>query len=352
MISLGASDLFLSSHTPPAFRVNGKIQRNADDEPLSAGKTEQMARLMMVDEQWDAFHNNLEMNLAFTLPNIGRFRVNAFRQRGDIALVIRSIASRVPQIESLRLPDILKEMVMLKRGLVLVSGPAGSGKSTTLAAMIDYRNKHDLSHIITVEDPIEYYLTHKQCVVHQREIGNDTKSYHEALINAMRQSPDVLVIGEIRDRDTLEHALNYADTGHLCLATFHANNIPQALERMLHMFEEDKREQIMVGLSLNTKALFGQRLVPTLDGGRTPAYELLVNTPRIQDLIRRGDLAELRETMGKDVNSGMQTFDQSLHTLYRNGIISADTALEHAESVNNMRVQMRLEAAQAGGGRI
>ena len=348
MNQLGASDLFLSSGCAPTYRVNGKLQASDDvNMILAKGATTKMCQLIMVEEQLKKFETDKEMNMAFSLPSIGRFRVNIFRQRGDIALVIRAIASEVPNFNDLHIPDILKELVMLSRGLVLVVGPAGSGKSTTLASMLDYRNENDLAHIITVEDPIEHFLTHKKSVIHQRELGIDTHSYEDALCNAMRQSPDVLVIGEIRDRSTLEHAIEYADTGHLCLATFHAHNTMQALERMTNMYAEDRRDQVMLGLSMNLQAIYSQKLVPDTQDGRVPAWELLTKTARSSDLLRRGDFSELHEVIEKDVNNGMQTLDQSLYELYCNGKITAETAMQYADSAGNMRLQMRL-AQQAG----
>jgi len=343
MNQLGASDLFLSSGCPPTYRVNGKLHTCDDNElTLPKGATTKMCQLIMVDKQHDQFEADKEMNMAFSLPGIGRFRVNIFRQRGDIALVIRAIANEVPSFDDLKIPTKLKELVMLPRGLVLIVGPAGSGKSTTLASMLDYRNENDLAHIITVEDPIEHFLTHKKSIIHQRELGVDTHSYEDALCNAMRQSPDVLVIGEIRDHNTLEHAIEYADTGHLCLATFHAHNTMQALERITNMFTDNRRDQILLGLSMNLEAIHSQKLVPDTQSTRVPACELLVKTARSSDLLRRGEFVELREVIEKDVNNSMTTLDQSLHELYQGGSISAETALQYADSVGNMRLQMRL----------
>jgi len=344
MNQLGASDLFLSSGCAPTYRVNGKLQASDDvNMILAKGATTKMCQMIMVEEKLKKFETDKEMNMAFSLPSIGRFRVNIFRQRGDIALVIRAIASEVPNFNDLHIPNILKKLVMLSRGLVLIVGPAGSGKSTTLASMLDYRNENDLAHIITVEDPIEHFLSHKKSVIHQRELGIDTHSYEDALCNAMRQSPDVLVIGEIRDRNTLEHAIEYADTGHLCLATFHAHNTMQALERMTNMYTEDRRDQIMLGLSMNLQAIHSQKLVPDTQDGRVPAWELLTKTARSSDLLRRGDFSELHEVIEKDVNNGMQTLDQSLYELYCNGKITPETAIQYADSAGNMRLQMRLE---------
>lgn len=343
MKQVGASDLFLSSECTPTFRINGKLQPCNDEAMhLPKGATDKMCQLIMLEKHRERFDADKEMNMAFSLPGIGRFRVNIFRQRGDIALVIRAIADDVPDIDELNIPAVLKDLVMLPRGLVLIVGPAGSGKSTTLASMLDYRNKNDLAHIITIEDPIEHFLKHKKSVIHQREIGTDTHSYEEALRNAMRQSPDVLVIGEIRDRNTLEQAIEYADTGHLCLATFHAHNAMQTLERIMNMYPQDQRDHIMLGLSMNLQAIEAQKLIPDTHGGRMPAWELLRRTARVSDLLRRGEFAELHDVIEKDVNTGMQTLDQSLYELYQAGHITAESALQFADSVGNMRLQMRL----------
>ena len=343
MKDLGASDLFLSSECTPTFRINGKLQPYSDSETiLPKGATDKMCQLIMVEKHREKFDTDKEMNMAFSLPGIGRFRVNIFRQRGDIALVIRAIADEVPAFNDLNIPPTLKDLVMLQRGLVLIVGPAGSGKSTTLASMLDYRNQNDLAHIITIEDPIEHYLKHKKSVIHQREVGIDTHSYEDALCNAMRQSPDVLVLGEIRDRNTLEHAIEYADTGHLCLATFHAHNSMQALERIMNMYPQDQREHIMLGLSMNLEAIFSQKLLPDTNNSRVPAWELLRKSARVSDLLRRGEFPELREVIEKDVNNGMQTLDQSLYDLYQAGQVTAETALQFADSAGNLRLQMRL----------
>ncbi len=341
MVAKDASDLFLCTGSPPAFRINGALQTYAID-PLTAGTTEKMAQLVMHPEHVAAFKKDPEISLGHTVPGIGRFRFNVFRQRGEVSLVIRLVPLQVPGFETLGIPELLKDVTMLKRGLVLVVGPSGAGKSTTLAAMIDHRNINTISHIITVEDPIEYMLTAKQSVINQREIGVDTQSYHKALVNALRQSPDMLMIGEIREHEIMEDVLEFSDTGHLCLATLHANNASQVFERIVHMFPQEKRELLRYSLSQNIKAVISQVLVPTRDGGRTVAVEILVATSRIRDLIRRGDFTELAEVMEKDTNSGMCTMDQSLYLLYADGRISEETALAYAESRSNMRLQMRL----------
>ncbi|WP_455220329.1 PilT/PilU family type 4a pilus ATPase [Kaarinaea lacus] len=341
MINTGASDLFLSTGSAPAFRINGKL-RPVNIPPLASGRTEQMAQLIMHKEQLATFDENPEANIGCTIPGIGRFRFNVFKQRNEIAMVVRSVPSGVPDFETLGIPSMLRDIVMMKRGLVLVVGPSGAGKSTTLAAMIDYRNHNDISHIITIEDPIEYVIEHKKSIVNQRELGVDTNSYHNALINALRQSPDIIMVGEIRDREMMENVLEFSDTGHLCLATLHSNNAAQAFDRIVHMFPKDKHEQLCIGLSHNIKAVVSQILVPTTDGKRTVATELLINTPRITDLIARGQFGDLHDVLEKDTNSGMCTMDQSLYHLFCHGKIAEDTALSYANSVSNMRLQIRL----------
>ncbi|MCI0505202.1 MAG: PilT/PilU family type 4a pilus ATPase [Gammaproteobacteria bacterium] len=341
MINTGASDLFLSTGSAPAFRINGKL-RPVNIPPLASGRTEQMAHLIMQKEQLAVFDENPEANIGCTIPGIGRFRFNIFKQRNEIAMVVRAVPSSVPDFETLGIPSMLRDIVMMKRGLVLVVGPSGAGKSTTLASMINYRNHNDISHIITIEDPIEYIIEHKRSIVNQRELGVDTNSYHNALMNALRQSPDVIMVGEIRDREMMENVLEFSDTGHLCLATLHSNNAAQAFDRIVHMFPKDKHEQLCIGLSHNIKAVVSQILVPTTNGKRTVATELLINTPRIADLIARGQFGELHDVLEKDTNSGMCTMDQSLYHLFCHGRITEETALVYANSVSNMRLQIRL----------
>lgn len=341
MVANRASDLFLSTGSTPALRIHGKLH-SYDGSPLASGKTEKMARLIMSEEQHKAFEENPEANIAHDVPGIGRFRFNIFRQRNEIAMVVRAISDTVPNFEELGVPSMLRDIIMARRGLVLVVGPSGAGKSTTLAAMIEHRNLNDLSHIVTIEDPIEYLICHKKSIVNQREIGTDTNSYHNALINALRQSPDVIMVGEIRQRAIMEDVLEFADTGHLCLATLHANNTTQALERIMHMFPKEQHQQLCNSLSSNLKAVISQILVPTVYGDRTVAVEMLINTPRVGDLIRREKFDELADVMDKDINTNMCTMDQSLFQLYNDQRISEETALAYAYSTSNMRLQIRL----------
>jgi len=347
MVTRDASDLFLSTGSPPAFRIDGELQP-CDLPPLPPGATDKMAKLVMRPEHAETFEEELELSLGYTVPGIGRFRFNVFHQRGEIGLVIRAVPFSVPDFVTLGIPEKLKDIVMLKRGLVLVVGPSGAGKSTTLAAMIDHRNSNTVSHIITVEDPIEYLLQHKQSVVNQREVGVDTHSYHRALINALRQSPDMLMIGEIREHEIMEDVLEFSDTGHLCLATLHANNASQVFERIVNMFPQEKRDLLRLTLAQNVKAVVSQVLVPTLQGGRTVAVEMLVSTSRVRDLIRRGDFDTLNDVMEKDTTDGMCTMDQSLYTLFAEGRIDEETALAFADSRSNMRLQMRLSGTTPG----
>jgi len=341
MINSEASDLFLSTGTVPAFRINGKL-RPINIAPLATGQIHKMVQLIMQKEQICAFDDHPEANFGCTVPGIGRFRFNIFRQRNETAMVVRAVPSSIPDFDTLGIPNILHDIVMLKRGLVLVVGPSGAGKSTTLAAMIEHRNISELSHIITIEDPIEYVIEHKRSIVNQREIGVDTNSYHDALSNALRQSPDVIMIGEIRNTEIMENVLGFSDTGHLCLATLHANNTAQAFERILNMFPKDKHQQLCINMSHNIKAVVSQILVPSINGKRAVAVELLILTPRVADLISRGKFGELHETLEKDTNAGMCTIDQSLYHLFCEGKISEETALAYANSVSNIRLQIRL----------
>ena len=341
MNALDASDLFLSTGSVPVFRVHGQLQA-FQCPPLSAGSTDKMAQLILKKDQIENFEHDPEVNVGVTIPNVGRFRFNIFRQRNDIAMVIRSVPAQVPNIAELGLPDIVQDIVTLKHGLVLVVGPSGAGKSTTLAAMLDYRNRTDISHIITIEDPIEYVINHKRSVVNQREVGIDTNSCKRALNNALRQSPDVIMVGETLNADMMEPVLEFAETGHLCLTSLHANNASQAFERIVHMFAKHQRDQVTQSLGRNVKAVISQTLVPTINGGRIAAVEVLTTTPRVTDLISRGKFDELAEVLEKDTQSGMQTLDQSLFQLLKRGKITPETAISYAHSASNMRLQIRL----------
>lgn len=348
MVQREGSDLFLSTGAPPSVKAFGRIEA-LSSELLPPDAVRQIARSIMSAEQTSDFERNLEMNLAIDEPGIGRFRINIFQQRGQTALVARHIKSEIPDWQKLGLPDILSRLVMNKRGLILFVGGTGSGKSTSLAAMIDYRSAHSDGHIITIEDPVEFLHEHKKSLVHQREVGLDTNSYEEALKNTLRQAPDVILIGEIRSRQTMEHALTFAETGHLCLSTLHANNADQALDRIINFFPEERHRQLFMDLSLNLQAIVSQRLVPTPEGRRAAAFELLLGTPRVCDLIRQGKVDEIKEVMEKSENQGMKTFDAALFDLHQAGRISVDEALRNADSRNNLRLRIQLaEGGQAG----
>jgi len=342
MVKNGASDLFLSPDRPPAFRIYGKLAP-PEGSPLTTDKIEQMARLIMLEDQHQEFLENPDINIGLTLPNVGRFRVNIFRQRRATAMVIRAIRDQIPSMEELGLPDCLKKIVMLHSGLVLVAGPAGTGKSTSLAAMIEYRARHELSHIITLEDPIEYLFQHDQSIINQREVGTDTLSYGHGMVNVLRQSPDVLMVGEIRERGVLEKIMEFSETGHLSLATIHANSVTQAVERMIMMFPENERERALMSLAQNLRAVIAQRLVPSADGKQALAYETHTFTSHTADLIRRNETTKIYEFIQKDTTGMSQTLDQSLFKLYKKDKISPEQAIKHAASAGNMRLQMRLD---------
>jgi twitching motility protein PilU len=341
MVEHDASDLYLTVDSPPMYRINGVV-RPAGTHCLSPNDSEMLANGLMSDRQQKEFYEHNEQNLALYYPNLGRFRVNVFRQRGSIGVVVRQIKSKIATIDDLALPQIIKEVAMTKRGLVLVVGATGSGKSTSLAAMIDYRNQQSAGHIITIEDPIEFVHQHKKCLITQREIGLDTESYGSALKNALRQAPDVVLIGEIRSTETMEAAITFAETGHLCLATLHSNNANQAMERVMNFFPAERHPQIYLQLSLNLRGIVSQRLIRRVDGGRAPAIEVLLDSPRVKDLIHKAQIAELKEAMEKSTNVGMQTFDQALFDLYRAGTISLEEALKNADSANNLRLRVKL----------
>ncbi len=348
MRTLGASDLLLSNGMPPALRINGKLSAVLD-EALNPAQIENIAKQLFDEPHQKSFTATLECNVGVSFPDLGRFRVNGFHQRGSIALAIRAVPTKTPDFAALGLPDTLKDIAMQKRGLVLFVGACGSGKSTSLASMIDFRSRNEDGHIITIEDPVEFLLPHRRSMVNQREIGVDTRSYSQALMNALRQSPDVLMIGEIRDRDTLERALEFADTGHLCLSTLHANNANQTFDRIINFFREEERAQILISLGQNLRAVISQRLLPSLNGARALAYELLTGSPRVSELVRRGEFEKLKEAMEKGQAHGMNTFDQCLFSLHERGKISADTALEFADSVSNLRLRMKLAAHESVG---
>lgn len=341
MVEIEASDLYLTVARPPMYRVEGKIQaigdRNFTPDDLRA-----LADAMMTEKQRREFAQTFEMNLAQSLPGLARFRVNILIQRGSVGLVIRRIKADIMSIDDMGLPSILKNITMTKRGLVLVVGATGSGKSTTLAAMIDHRNIHEAGHIITIEDPIEFVHRHKESIVTQREVGSDTHSFQAALKNTLRQAPDVILIGEIRDTETMEAAITFAETGHLCLGTLHSNNANQAIERIMNFFQLERHEQMYLQLSLNLRSIVSQRLIPSVEGKRVAALEILMDTPRIKDLIKRGEVDSLKEAMEQGVQEGCQTFDQALFALYRDGKITLDQALVNADSANNLRLKIKL----------
>ncbi|MFJ2484547.1 PilT/PilU family type 4a pilus ATPase [Pseudomonas sp. NPDC087639] len=346
--NLQGSDLFLSTAAPPSVRVDGVLTA-LSDEPFKSGEIAAMATSLMDAEQRREFDRDLEMNLAISRAGIGRFRVNIFKQRNDVSIVIRNVKLDIPRFEDLKLPPVLLETVMLKQGLILFVGATDSGKSTSLAALIDHRNRHSTGHIITIEDPIEYIHRHRLSIINQREVGVDTRSFHAALKNTLRQAPDVVLIGEIRDRETMEHALAFAETGHLVLSTLHANNANQALDRIINMFAEERRPQLLHALGNHLKAFVSQRLVRTLDGQRRAAVEVMLGTPTVADLIRRNELGELKAIMEKSAELGMQTFDAALFALVVEGVISEEEALNHADSVNNLRLRLKLHDDRVPG---
>jgi len=342
MVDKGASDLFITTGVPPSMKINGRMTPVTKDS-LSPEQCRALVLGVMTDEQRQEFQQKRECNFAISARGIGRFRVSAFYQRNLVGMVLRRIEVNIPTVEQLRLPEIIKKLAMTKRGLVIFVGATGTGKSTSLAAMIGHRNKNSAGHIISIEDPIEYIHQHQGCIVTQREVGIDTESFEVALKNTLRQAPDVIMIGEIRSRDTMEHALAFAETGHLCLATLHANNANQALDRIIHFFPADRHGQTWMDLSLNLKGIVAQQLVPTIDGqGRRAVIEVLLNTPLATDLIRKGEVHELKALMKKSGELGMQTFDQSLYSLYRDGEISYEAALAHADSANDLRLMIKL----------
>ncbi|RZG80083.1 PilT/PilU family type 4a pilus ATPase [Acinetobacter venetianus] len=349
VVEYGGSDLFITADFPPSIKLQG-LMRPLGQQALTADKTKLFAYSLMNEKQRQEFENEWECNFAINVPNVSRFRVNVFKQQLQIGMVIRTITSEIPTFQKLKLPESLKNVIMEKRGLVLVVGGTGSGKSTSLAAMIDHRNENSAGHIITVEDPVEYVHKHKKSMITHREVGVDCHSWHHALKNTLRQAPDVILIGEIRDTETMEHAIAFAETGHLCLGTLHANNANQALDRIINFFPEERRNQLLMDLSSNMKAIISQRLVRTEDGkGRRAAIEILLNTPLIADNILKGQFHVLKEIMSKSRELGMQTFDQALFDLYNEGAISYDEALRNADSVNELRLQIKLKSSRQEG---
>jgi twitching motility protein PilU len=349
LMSRRGSDLFLTSGFPPAMKIDGKMTP-VSQQVLTGGHTAMLIRSIMNDRQAAEFEASKECNFAIAPAGIGRFRVNCFVQMGQVGAVLRVITTTIPNFEELRLPPVLKDVAMTKRGLVLFVGATGSGKSTSLAAMIGYRNENSHGHIVTIEDPVEFVHPHKNCMITQREVGVDTDSWEAALKNTLRQAPDVILIGEIRDRETMEHAVAFAETGHLCLGTLHANNSNQAMDRIINFFPEERRQQLLMDLSLNLKGVISQRLIPLREGrGRAAAVEIMLNSPLISDLIFKGEVHEIKEIMKKSRELGMQTFDQSIFELYEAGRISYEDALRFADSTNEVRLNIKLHGKEAKG---
>lgn len=350
VVEIGGSDLFISADFPPSIKYHG-LMKPLNKQPLTAEKTKLFAYSLMNQKQREEFATNLECNFAINVPNASRFRVNVFQQQLQVGMVIRTITAEIPNFKQLLLPEQLKKIIMEKRGLVLVVGGTGSGKSTSLAAMIDHRNENSAGHIITVEDPVEYVHKHKQSMITHREVGVDSHSWHNALKNTLRQAPDVILIGEIRDTETMENAIAFAETGHLCLGTLHANNANQTLDRIINFFPEERRNQLLMDLSSNMKAIISQRLIRTEDGkGRRAAVEIMLNTPLMADLILKGNFHEIKALMTKSRELGMQTFDQALFDLYDEGAISYDEAIRNADSANELRLQIKLKSRRGEGG--
>ena len=343
LVSKGGSDLFITANYPPAIKCDGNLTP-LSNQSLSSQHTPVLAQAVMNERQWNEFQHTHEANFAIHPMDIGRFRVNVFRQQGRVGMVLRTITTQIPDFDQLGLPPVLKDITLEKRGLVIMGGGTGSGKSTTLAAMIGYRNIHTQGHIITIEDPVEFIHEHRQCIVTQREVGVDTESWATALKNTLRQAPDVILIGEIRDRETMDYAISFAETGHLCMATLHANSANQALDRIINFFPEERRAQLLMDLSLNLKGLISQRLIPKQDGkGRVAAVEVLLNSPLISDLIFKGEVHAIKEVMAKSRELGMQTFDQALFDLHQLGVIRYEDALRNADAVNDLRLRIKLE---------
>jgi len=347
MVSKKASDLFITTGFPPAIKLDGKVTP-VSQQPLSQQHTAELVRSVMNDRQAAEFEATKECQFAISPGGIGRFRVSALVQQGNIGMVLRTINSKIPTLEELGLPPVLKDVCMTKRGLVIMVGATGSGKSTSLAAMVGYRNENSYGHIITIEDPIEYVHPHRNCIITQREVGVDTESWENALKNTLRQAPDVILMGEVRDRETMDYAIAFAETGHLCMATLHANSSNQALDRIINFFPEERRPQLLMDLSLNLKGMISQRLIPRREGkGRVAAVEVMLNSPLIADLIFKGDVHEIKEIMKRSKELGMQTFDMHLFEMYDNGVISYEDALRNADSVNDLRLAIKLHSKEA-----
>ncbi|MDT8404712.1 PilT/PilU family type 4a pilus ATPase [Sulfuriflexus sp.] len=347
MVMKDASDLYLAAGAPPSAKFHGSLKA-LEQKTLTGQDVKDIAYAIMDKDQITEFESKPEMNLALSISGVGRFRVNIFKQRNNLSMVIRNIKTDIPHFEDLGLPPIMQKIIMTKRGLVLFVGATGSGKSTSLASLIDHRNSNSAGHIITIEDPIEFVHQHKKSIVNQREVGVDTDSYADALKNTLRQAPDVILIGEIRDRETMEHALAFAETGHLAISTLHANNANQALDRIINFFPEERRNQLLNDLSMNLQAFISQRLIPTVDGKRCAAIEILLGTPLVRDTIKRGEIGELKEIMTKSANIGMQTFDLALYELFKAGRISEEEAIRNADSANNLRLKINLADEQRG----
>ncbi len=348
----GGSDLYIAAGAPPSMKIDGKMTQ-VSSQKLSPAHTQDLTRSIMNEKQMKEFEESNECNFAISLPGVSRFRVNAYVQRGSVAMVIRVITSDIPQFKDLKLPDVLQDISMTKNGLVIFVGGTGSGKSTSLAAMVDYRNENSFGHIITIEDPIEYVHNHKNCIISQREVGTDTDDWEVALKNTLRQAPDVILIGEVREQETMEHAIAFAETGHLCLCTLHANSCNQALDRIINFFPEERRQQLLMDLSLNLKSVISQRLIRTVDNkGRRAAVEILINTPLMSDLILKGEVHDIKSLMKASTEAGMQTFDQALFNLIEEGSITMEEGMRNADSVNDLRLRLKLEGSKAkdGGG--
>lgn len=349
MMSKKASDMFITVGFPPAMKIDGKMTP-VSSQVLSPQQSREIARSIMNDKQTAEFDATSECNFAIGIPGVARFRVNAFVQRGSVGMVFRTITTKIPEFDELGVPDILKDIAMTKRGLVIFVGGTGSGKSTSLAAMVGYRNQNSYGHIITIEDPVEFVHDHRNCIITQREVGVDTESWHIALKNTLRQAPDVILIGEIRDRETMDYAIAFAETGHLCMATLHANSTNQALDRIINFFPEERRHQLLMDLSLNVRAFISQRLIPKKEGkGRAAAMEIMINSPLISDLIFKGDVHEIKEVIAKSREMGMQTFDQALFDLHEADVITYEDALRNADSVNDIRLKIKLHGKGAHG---